>query len=149
MPEPTPVDPSPKNAAVKGVRPVFFDPTKKRWPRLRLGMTAIGVMLSMLLGALVLSILVTPVLPGLHLPSVSFLPHGAHAMPEVPALAPERAMTRRERALRSDEVKIARERERSLRQLLEPPHKQAPGSQSHPLAIGFRSEEHTSELQSR
>ena len=137
MPEPTPVDPSPKNAAVKGVRPVFFDPTKKRWPRLRLGMTAIGVMLSMLLGALVLSILVTPVLPGLHLPSVSFLPHGAHAMPEVPALAPERATTRRERALRSDEVKIARERERSLRQLLEPPHKQAPGSQSHPLAIGF------------
>ena len=137
MSEPIPVDPSPKNTAVHGAGPVFFDPTKKRWPRLRLGITLIGITLSLLLGALVLSILATPVLPALHLPEVNFLPRGAHAIPEVPALAPERPMTRRERALHSDEVKIAHERERSLRQLLQPPRKLAPGSQGHPLAIGF------------
>jgi cellulose synthase/poly-beta-1,6-N-acetylglucosamine synthase-like glycosyltransferase/peptidoglycan/xylan/chitin deacetylase (PgdA/CDA1 family)/spore germination protein YaaH len=138
MPEPTLVDQRSKPTAnAKRVTPVFFDPTNKRWPRLRLGMTLIGITLSLLFGALVLSILATPVLPGLHLPNVSFLPQGAHAMPEVPTLAPERPMTRRQRVLRSDEVKIARERERSLRQLLQPTHKQASGSDRSPLAIGF------------
>ena len=137
MSEPIPVDPSPKNAPFNGVRPVFFDPTKKRWPRLKLGITLIGVTLTMLLGTLMLSILATPVLPELHLPSVGFLPRGAHAIPEVPALAPKRPMTRRERTVHSDEVKIAIERERRLSQLLQPPKKQAPGSGTRPLAIGF------------
>lgn len=137
MSEPIPVNQSPKNTAAEGVRPVFFDPTKKRWPRVRLGMTLSGITLSALLGALLLSILAAPVMPVLHLPAVSFLPHGAHAIPQVPALALERPVTNRERALHSDEVKIARERERSLRQLQELPRKQAPGSDSHSLAIGF------------
>ena len=131
------MDQSPKNTIVKRVKPVFFDATKKRWPRLRLGMTLIGITLSMLLGALMFSILVTPVLPELHLPNVSFLPHGAHAIPEVPALKPERPMTRRERALHSDEVKIAIERERSLRQLIEPSKRKVTGAETRPLAIGF------------
>ena len=46
-------------------KPVFFDPDRKRWPRLRLGMTLLGLTLSLLLGMLVLSILASPVLPSL------------------------------------------------------------------------------------
>lgn len=137
MAKPTPVDNPQEDAAMGGVRPVFFDPTKKRWPRLRLGITLIGITLSMLLGALGLSILATPVMPALHLPNVSFLQHGAHAIPEIPTLTLERPMSRRERALHSEEVKIESERQRSLSKLIQPPRKQAPGSKGHPLAIGF------------
>ncbi len=137
MPEPIPVDRSPEKAAFNGLSPVFFDPTKKRWPRLKLGITLVGVTLSILLGALMLSILATPVLPELRLPNVGFLPHGAHAIPAIPALSVERPLTRRERALHSDEAKIAAERERRLSQLLQPAKQQTPGSGSRPLAIGF------------
>jgi hypothetical protein len=50
MSEPTPVDPSPGSAAsARRSDPVFFDPDRKRWPRFRLGMTLIGVTLSLLL----------------------------------------------------------------------------------------------------
>ena len=54
--------------------------------------------LTLLLGSLVLSILASPVLPALQLPGASFLPQGAHAVPTVPPLAPERRLTHRERA---------------------------------------------------
>jgi cellulose synthase/poly-beta-1,6-N-acetylglucosamine synthase-like glycosyltransferase/peptidoglycan/xylan/chitin deacetylase (PgdA/CDA1 family)/spore germination protein YaaH len=100
------------------VKPIFFDPTRKRWPRLRVGITLVGLILSVLLGALVLSVLASPVLPALHLPGASFLPEGAHAVPAVPLLSPERPLTRRERALRNTETKLARERERGLQQQL-------------------------------
>lgn len=118
-------------------RPVFFDPDHKRWPRLRLGMTVVGVTLSLLLGALVLSILASPVLPALNLPGVSFLPQGARALPAVPALSVERPMTRRERLLRGEQLKLARERERSLQQLLAQPRKSRLKPSQQPLAIGF------------
>ncbi len=118
-------------------KPVFFDPDRKRWPRLRLGMTLLGLTLSLLLGLLVLSILASPVLPSLHLAAVSFLPQGAHALPAVPTLLPERVLTRRERALRSDAVKLARERENSLKQVLLQPRKASPGGERQMLAIGF------------
>lgn len=85
--------PPSRAVSLRAAKPVFFDPASKRWPRLRLGMTLIGLTLSLLLGALVLSILASPVLPALNLPGVSFLPQGAHALPAVPALAPERPLT--------------------------------------------------------
>ncbi|WP_248595344.1 hypothetical protein [Candidatus Accumulibacter phosphatis] len=141
MSQPSSVAPSlrsdggPKIAAA-----VFFDPAKKRWPRLRLGMLLVGVALTLLLGGLRLSVLAAPVLPALRLPNVSFLPHGAHAVPDIPALAPERPTTRRERALRNEQLKLARERERSLRQLLQPARANAANAANvdhQPLAIGF------------
>ena len=103
------------------MRPIFFDPANKRWPRLRLGMALIALILTLLLGTLVLSILAGPALPILNLPSVSFLPHGVHSLPGVPRLSPERPPTRRERAFRNAKTKLARERQRNLKQLLTRP----------------------------
>jgi hypothetical protein len=99
-------------------------------------MTLVGLTLSLLLGALVLSILASPVLPALNLPGVSFLPQGAHALPAVPALTPERPLTRRERALRNDQNRLANERARELKQLLQP-RKAGPVASRQALAIGF------------
>ncbi|MFO1372683.1 MAG: glycosyltransferase [Candidatus Competibacteraceae bacterium] len=126
-----------QQAEIRAVKPIFFDPAHKRWPRLRLGMTLIGLTLTLLLGVLVLSILASPALPALHLPGASFLPQGAHAMPAVPPLAPERALTRRERALRNAEAKLVRERERGLQQMLAQGHKVNRNPAQQPLAIGF------------
>ncbi len=116
---------------------MFFDPANKRWPRLRLGMTLFGVTLSVLFGGLLLSILAAPVLPALDLPRLGFLSQGAHAVPDVPPLAVARPTTRRERVLRNDQLKLLRERERSLRQLLQAPHAKAALSDRQPLTIAF------------
>ena len=88
------------------MKPIFFDPANKRWPRLRLGIAFIALILTLLLGALILGILAGPVLPTLDLPGVSFLPHGIHSVPGVPHLSPERPLTRRERALRNAKTKL-------------------------------------------
>jgi len=114
--------------------PVFFDPAHKRWPRLRAGMALIGLTLSLLLGALVLSILASPVLPALNLPGASIVPHGAHMVP--PALSPERPLTHRERALQDAKAKLTRERERSLQQLLDQTPEVSRDPEQ-PLTIGF------------
>lgn len=119
------------------VNPIFFDPARKRWPRLRAGMLFASLALTLLLGALVLSILASPVLPTLNLPGASFLPQGAHAVPAVPPLALERTLTRRERALNKTKIKLVRERERDLQQLLAQTHKTGPAPAKQQLAIGF------------
>ena len=118
-------------------KPVFFDPSHKRWPRMRLGMAILGVTLSLLLGALALSILVSPILPALSLPSASIVPHGAHMVPPVPALSAERVLTRRERALRDTEAKLTQEKARSLQQLLAKFPKTNRIPDDRPLTIGF------------
>ena len=119
------------------MRPIFFDPANKRWPRLRLGMALIALILTLLLGTLVLSILAGPALPILNLPSVSFLPHGVHSLPGVPRLSPERPPTRRERAFSNAKTKLARERERNLKQLLAQAHKMPFDPTRQQLSIGF------------
>ncbi|MBK8507200.1 MAG: glycosyltransferase [Candidatus Competibacter sp.] len=119
------------------VKPVFFDPTNKRWPRLRAGMMLVALVLTALLGGLLLSILASPVLPALNLPGASFLPQGAHAVPTLPSLAPARALTRRERALEKAKLKLARERERDLKQLLAQSQNAPPLADNKQLAIGF------------
>ncbi len=124
-------------ADASAVRPIFFDPANKRWPRLRLGIALIALILTLLLGALILSILVSPALPTLNLPGVSFLPHGIHSVPGVPRLSPERPPTRRERALLNAKTKLVRERERNLRQLIAQAHKTPPDPTKQQLAIGF------------
>ncbi|MGO9017064.1 MAG: glycosyltransferase [Syntrophobacteraceae bacterium] len=124
-------------AIATAVKPIFFDPANKRWPRLRLGIALIALILTLLLGALILSILISPALPTLNLPGVSFLPHGIHSVPGVPLLSPERPLTRRERALLNAKTKLVRERERNLRQLLAKAHKTSPDPTRQQLAIGF------------
>ena len=119
------------------MKPIFFDPANKRWPRLRLGIALIALILTLLLGALILGILAGPALPTLDLPGVSFLPHGIHSVPGVPHLSPERPLTRRERALRNAKTKLERERERNLQQLLAKAHKESSDPTKQQLAIGF------------
>lgn len=120
-----------------GVKPIFFDPANKRWPRLRLGILLITLVLTLLFGMLLLSILVGPVLPTLNLPGVSFLPHGIHSVPGVPPLSPERPLTRRERALRTAKTNLVRERERNLQKLLAQAQKSQPNLTEQQLSIGF------------
>jgi peptidoglycan/xylan/chitin deacetylase (PgdA/CDA1 family)/spore germination protein YaaH/GT2 family glycosyltransferase len=129
-------DPVTMEEGHSSLAPVFFDPSRKRWPRLRLGLMVFGLVLSLLLGALILSILVSPMLPALNLPSASIVPHGAHMAPPPPSLSLPHALTRRERALRDTKDKLARERERTLRHLLVQPQ-QANPAPAHPLTIGF------------
>ncbi|MGA2223730.1 MAG: glycosyl hydrolase family 18 protein, partial [Syntrophobacteraceae bacterium] len=119
------------------MKPIFFDPANRRWPRLRLGIALITLILTLLLGALILGILAGPVLPTLDLPGVSFLPHGVHSVPGVPRLSPERPLTRRERALRNTKTKLVRERERNLQQLLVKAHKTSPDPTKQQLTVGF------------
>ena len=120
------------------IRPVFFDPARKRWPRLRLGMLVVGFSLSFLLIALILSITVSPVLPSLNLPASGFLPKNIHAVPSVPTLAFAPHLNRQERALRNTKDKLARERENSRRQLLlNQTNKKSSGLGRQPLTIGF------------
>lgn len=119
--------------------PVFFDPERKRWPRLRFGMLVLWLILSLLLGALVVSILISPALPALNLPGTSFLPHGAHALPAISAESATEppANTPRERALHEAKVKLQKERERGLQLTLAHPPHPAGANGRHPLAIGF------------
>lgn len=119
-------------------KPVFFDPSRKRWPRLRLWMMVAGAGLSLLLAGLMLSIMANPVLPPPNLPGVSFLPKGAHAVPPVPSLSFEPALSRRERALRKAKTRLARERARASQQVVQvqtPRVGHGPGRR--PLAIAF------------
>jgi hypothetical protein len=71
--------------------------------------------------------------------AVSFLPQGAHALPAVPTLAPERPLTRRERALRSDvQNRLARERAARTETMAVAVAQGGPGCpSSNALAIGF------------
>src|SRR4029079_2594317 len=55
--------------------PVFFDPNRKRWPRLRRGVFLSGLFFSSLFGILIISILINPLLPKLNLPKMSLLPN--------------------------------------------------------------------------
>jgi cellulose synthase/poly-beta-1,6-N-acetylglucosamine synthase-like glycosyltransferase/peptidoglycan/xylan/chitin deacetylase (PgdA/CDA1 family)/spore germination protein YaaH len=95
------------------------------------------LIVTLLLGALILSILAGPALPTLNLPGASLLPHGIHSVPSVPPLSPERQPTLRERALRNAKAKLARERERNLQQLLARVRKTPQRLSKEQLSIGF------------
>ncbi len=128
---------SPAESRPIRVEPVFYDPTNKRWPRLRAGMMLVAMTLTVLLGGLLFSILASPALPALNLPGASFLPQGAHAVPPVPTLAPTRMLTRHERTLEKTKLKLARERQRDLRQLLAQAYQTIPLTDKKQLTIGF------------
>ena len=114
------------------VAPIFYDPEQKRWPRLRRGALATGLVLSVLIGVLVTSILVNPVLPALRLPSVSLLPSSSHlAPPRAPLLLPAR-----ERALREAKRKLGFERRRQAL-LRRAPKPATPPPAGAPITAGF------------
>ena len=130
-------EPRPPESKVT-IKPIFFDPAHKRWPRLRLSMMLVGFSLSLLLAGLLLSIMANPVLPPINLPGVSFLAKGAHAIPPIPPLTFEPALTHRESALRNAKAKLSHERQRNQQQHLQAQiHKQSIGPNRRSLAIGF------------
>lgn len=65
-------------------RPIFFDPARKRWPRVKAGAFAAAALISTALLVLVGSVLLNPALESLSLPSARFLPHRRHTTPPLP-----------------------------------------------------------------
>jgi cellulose synthase/poly-beta-1,6-N-acetylglucosamine synthase-like glycosyltransferase/peptidoglycan/xylan/chitin deacetylase (PgdA/CDA1 family)/spore germination protein YaaH len=61
--------------------PVFYDPSARRWRRLKGLALGLGAVVGILLGAVVLSILVNPVLPELGLKNLPQLPQARHLRP--------------------------------------------------------------------
>src|SRR5215469_4763804 len=111
--------------------PVFFDPHRKRWPRLRQGVFLTGFVMTCVFGVLIISVLINPYLPDLKLPPSSILPRPGHPTSQVikPLESP------REVALREAKQKL--EKERKLR--LASTARQVPviASTGQPLSIGF------------
>ena len=111
--------------------PVFFDPDKKRWPRLRQGVFLTGLIVSSLFGVLILSVLLNPILPTLKLPSSSILPNGGH----VPSPPRDQFLTPRQRTIKEAKQKI--EKERRLAQVSYNLPKQRASEPGAPLTFGF------------
>jgi cellulose synthase/poly-beta-1,6-N-acetylglucosamine synthase-like glycosyltransferase/peptidoglycan/xylan/chitin deacetylase (PgdA/CDA1 family)/spore germination protein YaaH len=109
--------------------PVFFDPNRKRWPRLRRGVFLTGLLFSSLFGILIISILTNPFLPKLNLPKASFLPNDARAP------TAELIETAAQRRLRETKQKL--ELERSKRQAARNPRKQPHDPMIDQLDVGF------------
>ena len=82
-----------------------------------------GLTLSLLLGALVLSILVSPALPALNLPGASILPHGVHMVPPVPAPSLDHVPRAANAPCAMPKPSWRRENERSLQHLLAEPQR--------------------------
>src|SRR5262245_17832396 len=111
--------------------PVFFDPHRRRWPRLRQGVFLSGFIMTCVFGVLIISVLINPYLPDPKLPPTSILHSPGHPTSQV--IKP--LETPREVALREAKQKL--ERERKLR--LASTARQVPVSTStgQPLSIAF------------
>ncbi|MFL6274200.1 MAG: polysaccharide deacetylase family protein [Blastocatellia bacterium] len=109
--------------------PVFFDPDHKRWPRLRRGVYLSGLALTVLFGALILSILVSPALLPLKFPEQELSAHVAPPPPEAPKI--ETAVQRR---LRVYKQKLEAERLKRAQAVRVRP---TPKPESNPLTIAF------------
>lgn len=118
--------PTPKN------RPIFFDPARKRWPRVKAGAFLAAALVSTVLLVLVGSVLLNPALESLSLPSARFLPHRRHTTPPPlpkPSKAQDARLAKLKRVL-AREIRATRHR---------PPlaAKAAPQEPCAPKAIGF------------
>ena len=115
--------------------PVFFDPDRRRWPRLRLAILIVGIILFALGAFLIVSILINPVLPALYLPNSSLLPRGGHSVPPQPK---EHPTTKAEWALKKAEAQLEQEQEHTLAQLLQKTRTAHPKSDiGRPLILGY------------
>jgi len=96
----------------KEQRPVFFDPSQKRWPRLRQLTLAGGTVLSVIFVLLLLSILINPVLPSLNLPGATSLPGASHLSPPLrPAIVAPHRRDARNVSQRIERERLRREAE--------------------------------------
>ncbi|CAK0765034.1 poly-beta-1,6-N-acetyl-D-glucosamine synthase [Gammaproteobacteria bacterium] len=115
--------------------PVFFDPDNRRWPRLRLAILLVGIILSVLAGFLMVSILANPILPALPLPNSTLSSRSGHG---IPPRGEEHHITKAKRALKEVKARLEREQEHTLAQLLlkarAPHHKD---HQRQPLIFGY------------
>jgi peptidoglycan-N-acetylglucosamine deacetylase len=109
--------------------PVFFDPDKKRWPRLRRGVFLTGLILSSLFGVLIFSILINPLLPELHLPPSSLFGQSTRTP------TADRVESEAQRRLREAKQKL--ELERSKREAARHPRPQPHQSSNDQLDMGF------------
>jgi peptidoglycan-N-acetylglucosamine deacetylase len=62
-------------------RPVFYDPTARRWRVLKRILLGLGTVVGTLLGAVIIGIFINPVLPELGLKSIAQLPQARHLRP--------------------------------------------------------------------
>ena len=133
--------------------PVFYDPRGRRWRRVRRTWVSLALTVMGLAAVLLLSIVINPVLPELHLRAAAILPHVADLNPQPPPL-PKLGLTKQEQHARQAEVELRRTLGKTK---VVPAHRPqqikvaapaaaaippAPGainnaSQTKPLAIGF------------
>ncbi|HWO01219.1 MAG TPA: polysaccharide deacetylase family protein, partial [Blastocatellia bacterium] len=109
--------------------PVFFDPDRKRWPRLRRGVFLAGLLFSSLFGILIVSILINPILPSLNLPKLKWLPNDARAP------TAEQLETPAQKKLRETKQKL--DLERAKRQAARRPRKPSHDPNIDLLDVGF------------
>jgi peptidoglycan-N-acetylglucosamine deacetylase len=107
--------------------PVFFDPDRKRWPRLRRGVFLTGLIFSSLFGILLVSILINPILPKLHQSNI--LPKGTRTP------TADLVETESQRKLRAAKQKL--ELERSKREAARHPRQHPHQSSNDQLDVGF------------
>lgn len=84
--------------------PVFHDPDQRRWRRFKRSAQLIGAILSLIFGALIVSVLVNPVLPALGLTSAKALPQAHHVAPPPPL--PPKPQTRRGRKFQNAKINL-------------------------------------------
>jgi len=69
-------------------RPVFYDPTARRWRLLKRILFGLGAIVGTLLGAVIIGIFINPVLPELGLKNLAQLPQARHLRPSPAPRAP-------------------------------------------------------------
>jgi cellulose synthase/poly-beta-1,6-N-acetylglucosamine synthase-like glycosyltransferase/peptidoglycan/xylan/chitin deacetylase (PgdA/CDA1 family)/spore germination protein YaaH len=84
----------------KLVSPVFYDPRRRRWRRVKRTIQLIGAVLSIIFGALIASVLINPVLPALGLKPARTLPESRHLSPPQPKPIPNQHERRLQQAKR-------------------------------------------------
>jgi cellulose synthase/poly-beta-1,6-N-acetylglucosamine synthase-like glycosyltransferase/peptidoglycan/xylan/chitin deacetylase (PgdA/CDA1 family)/spore germination protein YaaH len=111
--------------------PIFFDPAKKRWPRIKAGAFLAASLLSVVLVVLVGSVLLNPALQSLSLPSARFLPQRNHTAPPLPKATPtvlDARLAKLKRGL-AKEIKKSKQATQAVPMPPDQPHT--------PRAIGF------------
>ncbi len=132
-------------------KPVFSDPSKRRWRRVSRTSLVVGALVSAAAALFVASVLVNPLLPQLNIRALENLPHASDTKPQPPALD----ATRREVKARRAEVALRRALETTrtvpgarpslMKVTPAPSHTPPPSStpvasdnaNTKPLAIGF------------
>src|SRR5580704_11907801 len=126
---------SPDGAAVKNIPdndkslPVFFDPSRARWPRIRNALLIVAGIVLVLGGALGVSVVVPSILPALGLQPVATLRNGPRLAPRtassVASRAPRAAIPPKGRPAHKDSAAVA------------PPTKDGRVTSLQPLTVGY------------